>query len=311
MSQDRYPTRQNTALVSVIMPVWNPRSDWLAAAIDSAFHESRCQIELMLVDDGSDDPPEAWLSPGDAERVHLIRGPHRGVGHARNLALDRCSGEFVRFLDADDIILPDSTSTLLDLTEGAPNVAAYGSTLICDPCLRPQGVLRSRLRGSVHFPTAIGRFRCTLPAMVIPRQSAVQVGGFDDRLIVQGDWDFVLRASESLDFRGTTEPVYLYRRHKKSLTSSAAARREAVRSTVLIIKGYLARHPELQGTRAEVRVRAYAQFLIAKLRNPECPMCGRSFWKATAVDPIRGLPIAVSRTAAVGARTIRALISRI
>jgi glycosyltransferase involved in cell wall biosynthesis len=295
-------------LVSIILPVWNPHPDWLAEAIDSAFHESRCQIEVILVDDGSNEPPNAWLSPQDAARVKVVQVPHRGVGRARNIALGHCNGEFIRFLDGDDLFLPESTSLLLDLAQGNPKLVTYGATIVCNEALRPRGKVRSSLWGAIHIQTAQGRFECTIPAMLIPRIAATQVG-FDERLIVQGDWDFVLRVSEAVDFIGTRRPVYLYRRHESSLSSGGAACREAVRSTVLIIKGYLARHPELRGTRAESQIRAYAQFLIAKLRNPQFRVRNHMLWKAAAADPIRGAVIIITRIASMGLRKVKKIIS--
>lgn len=302
MSEEHMP------LVNIILPVWNPRPDWLAEAIDSAFHESRCRIEVILVDDGSREPPETWLSLQDAARVKVVRVPHRGVGHARNIALGHCNGEFIRFLDGDDLFLPESTSMLLDLAQGNSNIVTYGATIVCNETLQPRSSLRSRQQGSIHVQTAMGRFECTIPAMLIPRSIATQVL-FDERLIVQGDWDFVLRVSEVVDFRGIRRPVYLYRRHESSLSSGRSARREAVRTTVLIVKGYLARHPEMRGTWAESQIRAYAQFLIAKLRHPQFPMRSPMFWKATAADPIRGAVIAGTRIAALGLRTVKGMLS--
>lgn len=301
-------SEESRPFVSIILPVWNPRSDWLAEAIASAFQEKLCRIEMILVDDGSKEPPEAWLSPQDATRVKVVRVPHRGVGHARNVALEHCNGDCIRFLDADDLFLPDSTSLLLDLTKGKSNIVTYGATAVCNEILQVRGSVRSRLQGSIHTLTALGRFECTIPAMLIPRTIATQVG-FDERLMVQGDWDFVLRVSEVADFCGTQQPVYLYRRHEGSLSSGRAARREAVRTTAMIVKGYLKRHPEIRGTQVESQIRAYAQFMIAKLRHPQFPMRSRLFWKATAIDPIRGAVIAGTRTAALGVRTVKGMIS--
>jgi glycosyltransferase involved in cell wall biosynthesis len=297
-------------LVSIIVPVWNPRPDWLTVAIDSAFNESGCRIELLLVDDGSKESPETWLSAQNAKRVNVIRIPHRGVGYARNVGLNHSRGDFIRFLDGDDVFLPESTSILLDLVHGDRSVVAYGSTVVCDPYLQPGAIIRSRLSGRIHLQTALGRFESTLPAMLVPRRIAIEVGGFDERLIVQGDWDFVLRVSEVADFRGTRQPVYLYRRNEGSLTWSRTSQREAVRSTILIIKGYLARHPEIHGTRAERLVRAYTHFQIAKLKKPGVQLHSRRFWKAAAVDPVRGLGILSSRMVAACMRGAKSLVSR-
>jgi glycosyltransferase involved in cell wall biosynthesis len=262
----------------------------------------------VLVDDGSDEPPGAWLSAWNAKRVRLITTPHRGVSHARNVGLDHCHGDFIRFLDGDDVILPESTSALLELAGGEPSVVTYGPTVLCGPDLRPRTTIRSRLSGRIHLQTALGHFKSTLPAMLMHRETVARVGGFDERLIVQEDWDFVLRVSEVADFRGMRQPVYLYRRNENSLTSWGRAHQEAVRATVLIIRGYLNRHPELHGTRAERRVRAYAQFLITKFQNPRFPIRSHRFWRAAAADPVRGAVIAGARTAALSARAVKAVM---
>ncbi|MGH2537769.1 MAG: glycosyltransferase family 2 protein [Candidatus Promineifilaceae bacterium] len=226
-------------LVSIAMSVWNPNPHWLEVAIDSAFHESLCRIELVLVDDGSDGPQAAWLSSRNAERVRVITIPHRGLPHARNVGLDHCHGDFIRFLDGDDVIVAESTSALLALSGRERPIVTYGSTVLCDVHLHPQATVRARPSGCIHLKTALGRFKSTLPAMLMPHEVIERVGGFDERLMVQQDWDFVLRVSETMDFRAMRRPVYLYRRHDNSMTSTGLLRREAVRTTVLIIKGYL------------------------------------------------------------------------
>jgi glycosyltransferase involved in cell wall biosynthesis len=286
-------------VVSIVLPVWNPQPEWVNAAIDSAFHESRCRIEVVLVDDGSDRRPESWLSEQNARRTRIITTPHRGVVYARNAALRHCSGDFIRFLDGDDLILPESTSALAVAAFETGSPVTYGSTVLTDSELRKCGMLSSRLRGWIHLQTALGLFDCTLPALLIPRRIVDRVGGFDERLVIQEDWDFVLRVSEAVEFRGIDRPVYIYRRNEMSSTYRAA-RRHAVRSTAIIIKGYLARHPELDGTRPARKLRAYAQFLIARLKDPAIPMRSRRFWRATAADPLRGTGIAAARIAALG-----------
>jgi glycosyltransferase involved in cell wall biosynthesis len=297
-------------LVSIILPVWNPNPDWLEVAIDSAFNESSCKIEVILVDDGSDEPPDVWLSAHNAERVRMIRTSHRGVSHASNVGIIHCRGDYIRFVAGDDVILPESTSTLVKLIDNDNSVVTYGSTVTCDQYLQPNGIIRSSLGGKIHLQTVLGRFTCMIPAMLMPRWIVNQVDGFDDHLFVQVDWDFVLRVSEVADFRGMRCPVYLYRMHKNSLSGNRVSYKEAIRSTELIINGYLARHPELHGTRIERRVRAYAHFLTAKLQNPNFPMINHLFWRASAVDPIRGAVIASMRTIALGKKAVKSMIPK-
>jgi hypothetical protein len=248
-------TAAASPLVSVVVPARNPEPEWLKVAIASAFQESDCSIEVILVDDGSDVPLTARPDLFEGLNVRIHRIPHGGVSRARNAGLDLCAGDFIRFLDADDVFLPGSTSTLLALGHGKGPCLTYGSTLLCDPDLVPGGRDCSTLHGWVHTATALGRFRVTLPAILFPREVLEQVGGFAPDLVVQEDWDFVLRATEIARVSGTRTPVYLYRRHAGSSTARSSARRHATRSTVKIIRSYLSRHPELAGTRAERRIR--------------------------------------------------------
>lgn len=298
-------------LVTVIMPVWNPRRDWLAQAVASAFQESGCQIELIMVDDGSDVPVSEWLAPADAARIRLIRIPHSGVSRARNVALQHSRGQFVRFLDSDDVSVSESTSLLLTLARTEPATIAYGSTIVCDSCLQPQGAMRSKLSGRIHWQVAAGHFHSMMQALLIPRHLALQGDGFDERLIVQSDWDFVLRIGEMADIRGTKEPVYMYRQHEASLTGARTPHENAARSTAIIIRGYLKRHPELRGTREERKVRAYAHFLITKFTFPIRSVFSAQFWRAVALDPVRGAWIAGTRLRAFGQYTVKMAAARV
>jgi glycosyltransferase involved in cell wall biosynthesis len=291
-------------LVSIVLPVWNPKPEWINAAVESAFHESCCRIELVLVDDGSDEPPHVWLSPENLERTRVIRIPHMGVNHAQNVGIEHCRGDFIRFLGGDDVFLPDSTSDLIKVIGNDHSAVAYGSTILCDTNLNPYKTIRTRLNGRIHLQTALGRFESTIPALLIPHKVAKQIGGFDERFIVMGDWDFVLRLTEVAEFRGTQNPVYLYRRHEKSLTGRGDKRHEAIKSTIYTIRGYLNRHPELINTRSERLVRAHAQFLIAKFWNSGNLLRSTRFWKAATIDPARGTAIALTRIAAMCARAL-------
>ena len=296
-------------LVTVVIPARNPRRDWFHDAVTSVFHEPGCRIELIVVDDGSDPPLTVTPLPPGGGSVRIIRSRSErplGPGPARNLGLERATGEYVRFLDADDLFEPGSTSLLVRLAS-AGGMVSYGATRVCDRDLAPTGRIGSALDGLIHRHVANGRFHTTLPALVFPRAVIDQVGKFDERLIVQQDWDFVLRATEVSPVVGSPEFVYVYRRHRRSHSSGARARREAARSTTAIIRAYLKRHPELEGTAAERKVRAYAQFLIVGLRNPRNPMRTGRFWRAAAADPLRGLSIFGSRGAAILMERIRSL----
>jgi len=109
---------QNDRLVSVIIPVYNVRF-YLEEALDSVLHQTYGNLEIILVDDGSDDS-SGEICDRYAERdsrIRVIRQEHQGPGAARNAALDVMQGEYAAFLDSDDAFLPEMIETLLTALE--------------------------------------------------------------------------------------------------------------------------------------------------------------------------------------------------
>ncbi|MCM1370149.1 MAG: glycosyltransferase [Candidatus Amulumruptor caecigallinarius] len=100
-------------MISIIMTVYNG-ADYLPAAVDSLLSQSFTDWELLLVDDGSNDgiTPALTDSYASDERVRVFHTENRGLASARNFALPRIRGEYVAFLDADDILHPQFLKAL-------------------------------------------------------------------------------------------------------------------------------------------------------------------------------------------------------
>ena len=91
------------SLVSVIMPVYN-RIDTLKDAIDSVLVQSYSNIELIVVDDGSDDGSKELLENIEDNRIVLLRNENcKGVSAARNLGLEAANGKYIAYLDSDNL----------------------------------------------------------------------------------------------------------------------------------------------------------------------------------------------------------------
>lgn len=107
-------------LISVIMPVYNAQ-DYLAEAIDSVFSQSYSNWELILVDDGSKDQSGDICDKYAVKdpRIHVVHQNNQGASAARNTGLDLAQGEWVSFLDDDDIMLPHCLETFLTHADGA------------------------------------------------------------------------------------------------------------------------------------------------------------------------------------------------
>ena len=105
-----------TVTVSVIMPAHN-RETFIRDSIDSVLAQTFTDFELIVVDDGSTDTTAAIVKSYTDPRIRLIRQPNQGVSVARNTGLEAAQGEFITFLDSDDLYYPEFLKTLYHLMQ--------------------------------------------------------------------------------------------------------------------------------------------------------------------------------------------------
>lgn len=122
-------------LVSVLIPVWNGEK-MIEACLDSVTEQNVAEMEIIVVDDGSTDSTWTLLQQKAAQdaRIRPIRQENGGVSAARNRALKECRGEYVRFVDADDVLPPGSMQTLLSKAQqNASDLVIAGYTEVMGP----------------------------------------------------------------------------------------------------------------------------------------------------------------------------------
>lgn len=216
-------------LVSVIMPARNVER-FIDQAIWSVRHQDIEALELIVIDDGSDDGTiEAVQRHIDEDRrVRLLLGEARGPGAARNLGLENAVGRWVAVVDADDEILPDRLSRLLLVAADGAHLAADNLTAFYDAGPADHIWLSGGLWGSAHT-ISLGAFlssgiegRATdQPGYLKPlfdRQWLQERGlRYDESLTIGEDYDLVARAlAAGAVYRYLPEARYRYRRHSAS-----------------------------------------------------------------------------------------------
>ena len=245
------------------MPAWRPRPDWLREAVLSALDQRGADVELLVVDDGSLEPVADMLRDIDDPRLRLVRVAHGGVSHARNAGIEAAAGDYLRFIDCDDVIDPVSTARLLGLAAGADDVIAYGATLFCTADLLPVWKMVTRLEGEVTTDCLLGRFAVRPQALLFPRAVIDRVGGWDSGFEVSEDWDFVIRALEHATVRGSNEVATYYRKHGGGEHTDLDAGALGARR---VISRYFERHPDQRGTRLERQANASIHAQAARSR---------------------------------------------
>jgi glycosyltransferase involved in cell wall biosynthesis len=293
-------------LVSVIMPVWRPRADWLRAAVTSALDEDGCEIDLVLVDDGNDEPLAPLLADVGDPRLRIVRIDHAGPYSARNAGLAEARGAFVRFFDADDVVEPGSTGRLLARAADGGEAIAYGATLMCDDDLVPQATHTSEVEGDAVADCVMGRFTVFVVSLLFPRAAIERAGPWEPAFAVSGDWDFVLRTLDQAPVRRVDEVVTRYRRHHASVTKRADVAAGAAAGE-LVLERYFTRHPELRGS--ELERAAYARLHLDRARahaaRGERRHAAGQLAKAARRDPAAGLSAGAEMAGAVIARAAR------
>lgn len=225
-----YPGNNVTLpLVSVIVPAYNC-AQFLPEALDSILSQHYPNLEIIVVDDGSSDGSaenaEAYGSP-----VTVIRQKNQGPAAARNRGVRESHGEYLAFLDGDDVWLPGKLLAQMEYFASHKDVGiVYGNfkrwgmneagdyppkEAFITP--QPNGGIDNNEPGWIYHKLLLGNIVHIISA-VIPRSLFDTLGGIDESLRVGEDYDFWLRASRLVQAHKLAIDVALYRTNPGSTT---------------------------------------------------------------------------------------------
>ena len=228
------------------MPVWKPHPTWFREAVAAALDESACDIELLLVDDGNERSPLELLDGLDDPRIRPVPIEHRGLHGARNAGIEAARGDFIRFLDSDDIALPNSTSRLLALS--GPSTIVHGATEEADENLTPTGrVIACDIEGDAVEACVLRQFNTRHVSMIFPAAVVEKAGPWNPDYPLCSDWDFTLRCLEHAPVRHDPSVATRYRRHTASVTRHPDADRTARDAQHLLLERFFERNPHRRG----------------------------------------------------------------
>ena len=111
--------------ISVIIPAYNAEMT-IKQTLNSVFNQTYGNLEVIIVNDGSTDGTLDILEK-QAARIKIISTSNKGVSHARNTGLKNASGDYIQFLDADDLLIPDKIEIQLTALEAEDADIAYGN----------------------------------------------------------------------------------------------------------------------------------------------------------------------------------------
>lgn len=211
-------------LVSVMMPAYNAEQ-YIGQAIESVLDQSYPHWELIIVNDGSTDRTVDIALLFADPRIKIIHQDNSGESAARNTALEHMQGEFVAFLDADDVFLPDHLEVTLNYLLSHPDRdAVFTDGYYCNQSGSRIQTLSSRRRGPfegrifeevVYGSDVFGPPVCVCLRRNIIIQNNLQ---FDEAITIGPDWDFFMQYSDLANFGFLTLSTCLYRLHQENIT---------------------------------------------------------------------------------------------
>lgn len=192
------------ALVSVIMPVFEPDPGSLRKAIEAILKQSHRKLELIIVDDGCSDPLKGTLFSSD-KRVRLIRHDQNlGRSAARNTGLAAAEGAYFAWADDDDVSVPGRIAAQLHYIRKHPEIDFLGTDMVYSNGRPVSPVFRDTNQVRFGF---LFRNPVNSPTILFRRKVYDEGLRFDTRLRRAEDYDFYARASERYAFasmRGVT-----------------------------------------------------------------------------------------------------------
>jgi glycosyltransferase involved in cell wall biosynthesis len=267
--------------ISVIIPTYN-RADLLGDAIASVLAQTYQELEVIVADDGSTDNTASVVA-NFGSQVRFLNLPHRGQPAApRNSALAVATGDYISFLDSDDLYLPHKLALQVPVLDANPTVGLVYSNghffverpdeaigYVQDGLPTPSGdIFADLLRG--NFLT---------PGVVLIRRSCLEsVGGFneDPALLVSEDYELWLRLAMQTEIVYVPGDVAAIRRHPQNISGDILRLRSR---TIYMLQSLDKRYPDVMAAHATARHEAYVRqhgaLAVVALRTGQTGMAFR------------------------------------
>lgn len=206
--------------VSVVIPAYNAMQ-YLPETLESVLKQTFTDFEVLIVNDGSSDNVIDWVSQVKDPRVKLISQTNQGLSGARNTGILNAQGEYVAFLDADDLWESSKLEKQVRCLNDNPEVGLVHTPMILvDEHGKSTGrVISSDAEGNV-FKELLQRNFIACPSVIVRRSCFETVGVFNRSLRSIEDWDMWIRIASRYTFAVIKEPLSYYRQHTNNMSKN-------------------------------------------------------------------------------------------
>ncbi len=244
--------------VSVVIPAYNSMK-YLPTTLESVLNQTFIDFEVLVINDGSSDGTVEWASKLTDPRVKLISQANQGLPGARNTGIAHSQGEYIAFLDADDLWEPTKLEKQVRCLDEQPEVGVvYTWSLLIDDQGNSTGRFHAEQgEGNLWQQFLLGKDPIANGSAAMVRRCWFgRVGLFDTRLKSAEDLDMWLRIAAHYPFAGVKEPLTLYRQHPNSMSKNRPRMFDSLR--IVIEKAFQSVPMEL----LHLRNQAYASIFL-------------------------------------------------
>ena len=275
-------------VISVVIPAYNAETTILET-IRSVQSQTFSDFEILLINDGSTDKTLELLSTIDEPRLKVFSFENGGLPVARNRGIDRAVGEYIAFIDADDLWTPDKLEFQVAVLQRQPESGvAYSWTKFINEegdFLYAQKPIF--FEGNVYPQLLIVNFVANGSNILVRRQAIEAAGRFDTQLKSAEDWDYNIRLAADCPFALVPHYQILYRKSSGAMSSKVDVMEKA---NLFVIESAFQKAPiELQFLKKQSLSNTYKFF--AKLYIEYVPtrdgikQASRKFKKALQLYP--------------------------
>jgi glycosyltransferase involved in cell wall biosynthesis len=212
------PSTTGRPKVSVCIPTHN-RKDYLKETLDSILAQTYKDYEIVIVDDGSTD--------GTADMIKQLNFPvtyywqqNSGDAAARNKLIELARGQYISFIDSDDLLLPDAIERMVKVTEAqSKDAIVYGSYFRIDENGKVYGRCKRKLRSGNITKYLFQTILVHSCGSMFPKKILKAPTAFDTSLRICSDYDLWLRLSLEYPFIALPKPTFKRRRHTANLST--------------------------------------------------------------------------------------------
>ena len=212
----------NRPKVSIIIPSYN-NGKYVGSAISSAVNQTYQNIEIVIVDDNSQDDTENVVRCfGDKNIIYLKLDENVGVSNAKNIGIQKSTGEYIAFLDSDDMYEKDKIDAQIDKFEWASSHGLNVGVVYCGiKIIDDDSNVISEILAEGKEWDGINNGEFIGATALVKRECLDNVGLFDPNLKYFEDMDLYFRIHEKgYNFNYTQKSLYLYRSHTNNVSKN-------------------------------------------------------------------------------------------